>query len=172
MWSYGATVTMPVFEGGLRRAQLQQSWSAYRETRDHYRVTILNAFRDVEDGLSRTNRLDGENGRLRAAVGAASETQDITMNLYRAGLPHAPGVLIAQVSTLDARIQQAEIQTRYLQAQIGLIRGCGGDGTLPACPRPIRSSGLIRSSIPVCTTPCLWAACPPRTAMGPTPTTT
>ena len=136
MWSYGATVTMPVFEGGLRRAQLQQSWSAYRETRDHYRVTILNAFRDVEDGLSRTNRLDGENGRLHAAVGAASQTQDITMNLYKGGLATYLDVLIAQVSTLDARIQQAEIQTRYLQAQVGLIRACGGGWNAASLPAP------------------------------------
>ncbi|MFM8533077.1 MAG: efflux transporter outer membrane subunit, partial [Acidimicrobiia bacterium] len=35
-WSYGSTVSMPVFMGGFRRAQLQQSWSAYRETEDRY----------------------------------------------------------------------------------------------------------------------------------------
>lgn len=134
MWSYGATVTLPVFEGGLRRAQLQQSWSAYRETRDHYRMTILNAFRDVEDGLSRTNRLDGENARLRAAVDAASQTQDITMNLYKGGLAAYLDVLIAQVSTLEARIQQVEVQTRYLQAQVGLIRACGGGWSMAELP--------------------------------------
>ncbi|WP_264817030.1 TolC family protein, partial [Gluconobacter kondonii] len=37
MWSYGASVSMPLFEGGLRRAQLQHSWSVYRETLDTYR---------------------------------------------------------------------------------------------------------------------------------------
>ncbi|BAK82768.1 efflux transporter outer membrane subunit [Komagataeibacter medellinensis] len=138
MWSYGATVTMPVFEGGLRRAQLQQSWSAYRETRDHYRMTVLAAFRDVEDGLSRTRRLDGENERLHAAVGAASQTQDITMNLYKGGLATYLDVLIAQVSTLDARIQQVEVQTRYLQARIGLIRACGGGWDAAQLPAPNR----------------------------------
>ncbi|MCE2575380.1 efflux transporter outer membrane subunit [Komagataeibacter sp. FNDCR2] len=136
MWTYGATVTMPVFEGGLRRAELQQSWSAYRETRDHYRMTVLTAFRDVEDGLSRTNRLDSENSRLRAAVGAASQTQDITMNLYKGGLASYLDVLIAQVSTLDARIQQVEVQTRYLQAQVGLIRACGGGWDAARLPAP------------------------------------
>ncbi|MFT8712186.1 efflux transporter outer membrane subunit [Komagataeibacter rhaeticus] len=136
MWSYGATVTMPVFEGGLRRAQLQQSWSAYRETRDHYRMTVLTAFRDVEDGLSRTRRLDGENDRLHAAVGAASQTQDITMNLYKGGLATYLDVLIAQVSTLDARIQQVEVQTRYLQARVGLIRACGGGWDMARLPAP------------------------------------
>ena len=31
-WSYGSTVSLPLFQGGFRRAQLQQAWSAYRET--------------------------------------------------------------------------------------------------------------------------------------------
>ena len=148
MWTYGATATLPVFEGGLRRAQLQQSWSAYRETRDHYRMTVLTAFRDVEDGLSRTKRLDGENARLRAAVGAASQTQDITMNLYKGGLAAYLDVLIAQVSTLEARIQQVEVQTRYLQAQVGLIRACGGgwDASLLPAPNRLPSVGPLQYS--------------------------
>ncbi|GAN83590.1 efflux transporter outer membrane subunit [Novacetimonas hansenii] len=142
MWTYGATVTLPIFEGGLRRAQLQQSWSAYRETRDHYRMTVLTAFRDVEDGLSRTKRLDDENARLRAAVGAASQTQDITMNLYKGGLAAYLDVLIAQVSTLEARIQQVEVQTRYLQAQVGLIRACGGGWNASLLPASNRLSSV------------------------------
>ena len=44
MWSHGATVALPVFQGGYRRAQLQRTWSAYRETEDRYRSTVLNAF--------------------------------------------------------------------------------------------------------------------------------
>ena len=77
---------MPVFQGGYRRAQLQQSWSAYRETEDLYRSTVLNAFREVENNLTLTNRLTVAVNRQDATVGATFKTQNMTMQLYRGGL--------------------------------------------------------------------------------------
>lgn len=44
LWSIGASAVLPLFEGGLRRATLQQSWSQYAQTRDSYRATVLAAF--------------------------------------------------------------------------------------------------------------------------------
>jgi outer membrane protein TolC len=56
LWSAGAGAMLPLFEGGLRRAELQRSWSQYAQTRDDYRATVLTAFQDVEDGMSLTQR--------------------------------------------------------------------------------------------------------------------
>ena len=39
LWSVGAGAVLPLFEGGLRRAELQRSWSQYAQTRDNYRAT-------------------------------------------------------------------------------------------------------------------------------------
>ena len=78
-WSYGSVVSLPVFQGGYRRAELQRSWSTYRETEDRYRSTVLNAFREVENGLSLTNRLTVAANRQDAAVGATLKVQDLTM---------------------------------------------------------------------------------------------
>ncbi|MCG4256294.1 efflux transporter outer membrane subunit [Acetobacter tropicalis] len=136
MWSYGASATMPLFEGGLRRAQLQRSWSAYRETRDHYRMTVLSAFRDVENGLSLTARLRAENVRLKQAVDAAMQSQTLTMTLYKGGADGYLDALIAQVNTLDARIEQAQIQARALQASVGLVRALGGGWQDKLLPTP------------------------------------
>ncbi len=71
LWSYGATFKLPIFEGGLRRARLQQAWSDYRETRDSYRSKVLDSFREVEDRLSRTDRLNAENQALSMSVDAS-----------------------------------------------------------------------------------------------------
>ena len=54
LWSVGAGAMLPLFEGGLRRAELERSWSQYAQTRDNYRATVLAAFQEVEDGLSLT----------------------------------------------------------------------------------------------------------------------
>lgn len=136
MWSYGASVSMPVFEGGLRRAQLQHSWSVYRETLDHYRITVLTAFGDVENGLSLTNRLRAETERLGQAVETAEKAQRLTMTLYKGGADSYLDALIAQVNTLDARIDRVQVQARALQSTVGLIRALGGGWRQNDLPTP------------------------------------
>jgi NodT family efflux transporter outer membrane factor (OMF) lipoprotein len=133
-WAYGSSVSMPVFDGGLRRAQLQRSWSVYRETEDRYRSTVLNAFREVEDGLSLTNRLSASAKKLDSAVAAAMQTQNLTMDLYKGGLNSSLDLIYAQVATLTARIDSAQVKTRVLKSSVDLVRALGGGfdrGRLP-----------------------------------------
>jgi outer membrane protein, multidrug efflux system len=126
MWSYGASVSLPVFQGGYRRAQLQRSWSAYRETEDLYRSTVLNAFREVENGLSLTNQLTIAAERQDAAVGANFKAQNLTMELYQGGLASSLELIYAQVQTLSARIESVQIKADLLRSTVALLRALGG----------------------------------------------
>lgn len=125
-WSYGASVELPMFQGGYRRAQLQQAWSAYRETEDRYRSTVLNAFREVENNLSLTERLTVAAERQDAAVGATFKTQNLTMELYQGGLASSLELIYAQVQTLLARIDSVVIKTDLIKSSVALIRALGG----------------------------------------------
>ena len=134
-WTYGSSVSMPIFDGGMRRAQVQKSWSVYRETEDKYRSTVLAAFQEVEDGLSLTNRLSASAKKLDEAIAAAMQTQNLTMDLYKGGLNSSLDMIYAQVATLTARIEGAQVKARLLKASVGLIRSLGGGwdrGKLPA----------------------------------------
>lgn len=126
MWSYGASVSLPIFQGGYRRAQLQRSWSAYRETEDLYRSTVLNAFREVENNLSLTNRLTVAAERQDAAVAATLKTQNLTTELYQGGLASSLELIYAQVQTLTARIDAVRIKAELLRSSVALIRALGG----------------------------------------------
>jgi multidrug efflux system outer membrane protein len=125
-WSYGSSVSLPLFQGGYRRAQLQQSWSAYRETEDRYRSTVLNAFREVENNLSLTNRLTLAANRQDAAVGATLKSQDLTTELYQGGLASSLELIYSQVAMLTARIDSVQIKADLLRASVALIRALGG----------------------------------------------
>jgi outer membrane protein TolC len=125
-WSYGSAIELPVFQGGYRRAQLQQAWSAYRETEDRYRSTVLNAFREVENNLSLTNRLTVAANHQDAAVGATFKSQNMTMVLYRGGLASSLELIYAQLSTLTARIDSVVIKADLLRSSVALIRALGG----------------------------------------------
>lgn len=125
-WTYGAEVSLPVFRGGYRRAQLQQAWSAFREAEDVYRSTVLNAFREVENNLSLTNRLTLAADRQDAAVEATFKTQNLTTDLYRGGLASSLELIFAQVNTLEARIDSITIKADLLKSSVALIRALGG----------------------------------------------
>jgi NodT family efflux transporter outer membrane factor (OMF) lipoprotein len=134
-WSYGAAVSMPIFEGGYRRAQLQRSWAAYRETEDLYRSTVLNAFREVETGLSLTNRLTLAADRQDAAVGANFKAQNLTMELYQGALASSLELIYAQLATLTARIELVQIKAELLRASVELIRALGGGWNYRQLPK-------------------------------------
>lgn len=125
-WSYGSIVELPLFQGGYRRAQLQRSWSVYRETEDRYRSTVLNAFREVENSLSLTNRLTVAAERQDAAVGATFKAQNLTMELYQGGLASSLELIYAQVATLTARIDAVQIKAELLRSSVALNRALGG----------------------------------------------
>ncbi len=133
-WSYGSMIELPIFQGGYRRAQLQQAWSAYRETEDLYRSTVLNAFREVENALSLTDRLTAAAERQDAAVRAFVKTQDLTSELYQGGLASSLELIYAQVQTLLARIDAVQLKADLLRASVALIRALGGGWTREQLP--------------------------------------
>lgn len=125
-WSYGSMASVPLFQGGYRRAQLQQAWSSYRETENRYRSTVLNAFREVENSLTQTHYLFLEAEKLDLAVETAIKTQDMTSQLYTTGLSNSLELLYAQLSTLTSRIDAIQVKTNLLNSSVALIRSLGG----------------------------------------------
>jgi outer membrane protein, multidrug efflux system len=136
LWAFGASAVLPLFEGGLRRAELQASWSVFNQASDHYRATVLQAFREVEDDLALTDRLATEAQQQQAAVDAAVRVQNMSLSLYTEGLDNYLNVTVAQIAALDAQIAEAQVQTRRLQTSVSLIGALGGGWSTADLPTP------------------------------------
>jgi NodT family efflux transporter outer membrane factor (OMF) lipoprotein len=134
LWSIGADAMLPLFEGGLRRAELQHSWSQYAQTRDNYRATVLAAFLEVEDALSLTQRLKSEVMQEHDASDEAAQALSISTTLYDAGLDNYLSVAVAQVQALTAHTSEVQVQIRRMQAAVLLIRALGGGWTVQSLP--------------------------------------
>jgi multidrug efflux system outer membrane protein len=134
LWSVGAGAVMPLFDGGLRRAQLRHSWAQYAQTRDMYRAIVLAAFQEVEDGLSQTQRLATEDTQEREASDQAAQALSISTLLYKDGLDNYLSVSVAQVQTLTAQLAEVQIRIRQIQAAVSLIRALGGGWTVQELP--------------------------------------
>jgi outer membrane protein, multidrug efflux system len=134
LWSVGASAVLPLFEGGLRRAEEQQSWSAFHQATDTYRSTVLKAFQQVEDQLSLTDKLATEYKQQGDAVTAAVKAQDIAMQLYTSGLDNYLNVTVAQVAALSSELSEVQVKARRLQAAVNLIGALGGGWTAEDLP--------------------------------------
>ncbi|MEK4035947.1 hypothetical protein WOA01_24485 [Methylocystis sp. IM2] len=65
---------------------------------------------------------------------ATQQTQNLTMDLYKGGLNSSLDLIYAQVATLTARIDAAQVKARVLKSSVDLIRSLGGGwdrGKLP-----------------------------------------
>jgi NodT family efflux transporter outer membrane factor (OMF) lipoprotein len=134
LWSIGGGAVLPLFEGGLRRAELQRTWSQYAQTRDQYRSTVLSAFAEVEDGLAQTTHLRAQVAAQTEAASAADNAEALAMQLYIGGLTTYLDVVVAQETALSAHITAAQLQAAQFEAQIGLIRALGGGWTTSQLP--------------------------------------
>ena len=134
LWSVGAGAMLPLFDGGLRRAQLRHSWAQYAQTRDNYRATVLAAFQEVEDGLSQTQRLATEDTQEHEASYQAVQALSISTMLYKDGLDNYLSVAVAQVQALATQLTEVQIRIRQIQGTVSLIRALGGGWTVQALP--------------------------------------
>lgn len=135
MFSVGAGLTAPLFEGGKLRAQKRQAQAEYKAATQDYRATVLNAFDEVANAL---RALDNDAARLaarqrgRAAAEASARLIDLQ---FRAGSADLLSSYLAQIELTQAEIGYASARLTQLADSALLMRALGG-GRHPAAGTP------------------------------------
>ena len=126
IWSFGPSITMPIFEGGLLNAQLEQAKAKYDELLATFRSTILGAFRDVEDSLTDLHmRSDAAEAQERAIV-SSREYLKLAETEYRGGLVSYLNVIDADRTLLNNELVAAQILNQRYVSTVLLIKALGG----------------------------------------------
>src|SRR5579862_47531 len=101
-FSAGAGLSETVFEGGKRRAQVEQAKALFDASVAGYRETVLTAFQQVEDDLAALKILADESVATDQAVKAAEDSLAISTYQYKAGTVAYLQVITAQAAALAA----------------------------------------------------------------------
>jgi len=131
-WGLGPAISLPIFEGGRNRANLERSKAAYEEAVAAYRQQVLVAFAEVEDGLSGLAWLQQQDGALQQAVAAANQAWHLSEKRYRAGRVSYLEVVDTQRTALETERAAVQLKGARLATSVLLIKALGGgwqDGT-------------------------------------------
>jgi multidrug efflux system outer membrane protein len=125
-WGIGALLSLPVFDGGRREANLQGAAAQLDAAAAGYRGQVLGAFRDVEDQLSALRLLGEQSQAQGRAVAAATRASALSETRWRNGLVSQIELLDARRSELRNRRQALQVKAAQYQATVGLVRALGG----------------------------------------------
>ena len=126
VWSFGAGLTQPIFEGGRLRAQVDQVTAQQQQTLEAYRKTVQGAFREVNDALVSVGRnADAEDAYTRA-MNAAKRALQLAQARYDAGYSPYLEVLSAQRTANDATVAWIQNRQARLTATVDLFKALGG----------------------------------------------
>jgi NodT family efflux transporter outer membrane factor (OMF) lipoprotein len=132
----GPSIDLPLFDAGLRKAELEVAKAQYTEAAENYRATVLRALKEVQEDISALHWLAIERQQTATAATAARQAADLSLTLYRDGASSFLDVVTAESAALDAERLTIALRARELGAEIGLMLALGGGWSEPAEAAP------------------------------------
>ncbi len=133
-WSFGPRISLPLFDGGRRDANLAVTQTRQALAVAAYEQSIQNAFRDVADALSNQRWLGQQLALAQAALDVQTERARLSQLRYDSGATSYLDVLDAQRDLLTAQQQRVQVRRALLSSQVALYSALGGGSRTLASP--------------------------------------
>lgn len=125
-WTFAPSISLPIFDGGLRRANVQTSKIRREQALNNYQQTIQSAFREVADALTEQQWLAAQLEILQATQSTLQERSRLSQRRFEAGAVRYFEVLDAERDLLDGEQQVVQAEQALLKAKIKLFIALGG----------------------------------------------
>ena len=126
VWTVGASVSQVIFDGGRRSANVKYASAGYQAAQANYRQTVLNAFQQVQDGVTGLSVLDGAAKQSQAAVADSQHLFSLANERYQGGLVAFLNVITAQQALLNSQRQDVQIHGQQMTLSVALVKALGG----------------------------------------------
>jgi NodT family efflux transporter outer membrane factor (OMF) lipoprotein len=139
-WSIGPSISETVYDGGLRRATVNQYIATYNANVAAYRQSVLVAFQQVEDSLAAVRIFSLQIQRRQEAVASSQTFLKLELGRYETGIDPYIDVVTAQTTLLASRQSLATLQVQQMTASVQLIESLGGGWDRSQLPTPAQTT--------------------------------
>jgi NodT family efflux transporter outer membrane factor (OMF) lipoprotein len=137
-WSVGPSISETVYDGGLRRATVNQYIATYSANVAAYRQSVLTAFQQVEDALAAVRILSQQIQRQQEAVDSSKTFLKLESGRYETGIDPYIDVVTAQTALLSNEQSLATLQIQHMTSSVQLIEALGGGWDRSQLPTPLQ----------------------------------
>jgi len=125
-WSFAALITMPIFDAGRNRANLEVTEVDREIFLAQYEKAIQSAFREVADALALRGTLDDQLEAQQSLTDAAAVSHYLSQARYRSGIAGYLNVLDSQRSLYSAQQGLISVRLSRLINLVTLYKVLGG----------------------------------------------
>jgi NodT family efflux transporter outer membrane factor (OMF) lipoprotein len=141
IWSLGGQLAQPLFEGGLRRATIDQYKATYEANVASYRQVVLTAFQQVEDALSALRILEEEVAAQKHNVQLAEKAFGLEKVRFETGIDPYLNLMTQQTVLLSAQQTLVSLEVQALTWTVSLVQALGGGWERSQLPTPGDATG-------------------------------
>ena len=125
-YSIGPSISLPIFDGGLRKGTLELREAQQQEAAIAYQRTVLGALHDVDNALTAYGAEQRRRSRLETAVAQGRTALGLARLRYEQGVADFLQVLAAQRALLQSEQDLADSTTTVSTNFVQLYKALGG----------------------------------------------
>ncbi len=129
VWSLGANVAAPIFEGGKIKAENQKAEAKYREMLADYQKTLQLAFKEALDAINSNQMYRQIYDSYLAQTSDMRRSYELTKKQEDAGLIGVTDLLSVEETLLSSEMNLSTARKNELDAVVDLAKALGGGWT-------------------------------------------
>ncbi|PWK92472.1 efflux transporter outer membrane subunit [Fulvimonas soli] len=122
----GPSLSLPIFDGGRRRANLAEKDAQYDLAVAQYDQALVGALNQVADDLSALKAQQEQLAAQQRALDAASQAWQLAEQRYKAGVGSYLEALVVRQQLLAAEQRMAALKAQQVDQSVQLIQALGG----------------------------------------------
>ena len=139
----GPAISLPIFDAGYLRAQLQGSTARADAAVETYNATVLNAMREVADKLTSWRMLQTQLLEQQQSMAQLTSAYQLAQARYQGGLSSYLPVLVAATAVLQQHSALLDLQARSCDVEVGLMLALGGGYVAAAPVLPMSNNSAV-----------------------------